>query len=834
MTYRKVRSLTKVTLVVAALGFLITSCAPLPSLLENFLPQSSTTAKGTPLVEITFYVQVPPQTPTEEPVFLTTLDEVTGLGVNAQPHAMEPVFGQSSPQDGLTYRTTLRVPQHSLIKYRYTRRDQYSVIEHTDTGDQVRYRMVHAVTPSEVRDVIYQWSDTTYNGPPPGRISGQIIDQETGQPIPGVLVSAGGVQAHTTADGSFLLSGLAPGVHNLVAYALDGSYHINQQGAQVASQANTEAILELQPREHVDVTFVVEVPPGTPQKSLRLAGNLHQLGNTFGNLTGGMNTSPARMPRLTQVDETHYGIILSLPVGAEIRYKYTMGDGFWNAEHTQEGGFRLRRFIVPEEAVQLNDTVARWSAGDKGPVTFDLFTPDHTPADEDLFIQFNPFGWTTPLPMIKAGPNHWVYFLYSPLNIVSDLRYRYCRGSECGIADDAQTMGDAAPGRELTISAEESYQRDQVTEWAWLEEQLPAPPPVPDDISPREGDFITGIEWMPGRIPQRPNRLLDVMKDLRSLHANSVVVTPTWTFTHQQPPVLEPKANQDALWPELDDVMESASSQGLQVALYPHPQFPSLGREWWQTASRDFGWWNSWFDQYRRFALHFADAAQTRDVEVLVLGGSWLAPALPGGKLPDGTPSGVPADAGLRWEKILKDVRARYDGTIAWAMPLPEKPLKPRYLDQVDQVHLLWSPVLSGEESTPESMVETAKERLQADVKPLWENWLRDQDQRLIISTAYPSAAGASKKCLKMVDEVCLSPASLSSPGAQISDVALDFEEQARSYSAIFSAIQDQEWITGLISRGYYPPVILHDLSISIHGKPAAAVVQSWFEQLSP
>ncbi len=33
----------------------------------------------------------------------------------------------------------------------------------------------------------------------------------------------------------------------------------------------------------------------------------------------------------------------------------------------------------------------------------------------------------------------------------------------------------------------------------------------------------------------------------------------------------------------------------------------------------------------------------------MILGGGWLAPALPGGVLADGTPSGVPQDAEQRW-----------------------------------------------------------------------------------------------------------------------------------------------------------------------------------------
>jgi hypothetical protein len=57
----------------------------------------------------------------------------------------------------------------------------------------------------------------------------------------------------------------------------------------------------------------------------------------------------------------------------------------------------------------------------------------------------------------------------------------------------------------------------------------------------------------------------------------------------------------------------------------------------------------------------------------------------------------------------------------------------------------------------------------------------------------------------------------------------LDLEEQAMAYFALAGAINEQDWIGGLISRGYYPPVILQDKSTSIHGKPAADILEFWY-----
>ncbi|MCJ7733914.1 MAG: hypothetical protein MUP11_05135, partial [Anaerolineales bacterium] len=532
--------------------------------------------------------------------------------------------------------------------------------------EQVRYRIAQVENPLEIRDVVSKWSDTEYYWPEPGRISGIISDATTGDPVPGMLVTGGGVQAFTTASGSFMLTGLPPGIHNLVVYAPDGSYQEIQQGAEVASQANTEANLTITPREYVDVTFLVTVPIGTPENSIRLVGNLYQLGNTYGNLPGGMNTVPARMPKLSSAGGNQYGIILSLPVGAEIQYKYTLGDGFWNAEHLDDGVFNLRRIIVPEQAVMYSDQVQTWKSGTKDSITFDLWTPDHTPASEGIHIQFNPYGWTTPLPMTKVAPNHWVFILFSPFDILSNLTYRYCREGECGIADDASTAGYYATGRSVTPSAEPQYIADTVEDWAWLEAGLLADPIPQPAVLPRGEDFITGIEYMPGSKAADALYMASAIPAIASSQAGWIVLTPTWSFTHQNPPVIEPNPNQDPLWFDLTNLSSTAFSAGLKVAIHPQPHFPESPDDWWSTAPLDFSWWNSWFDQYHAFAIHFAETAQKQGADMLILGGDWLTPALPGGRLANGDPSGVPADSEIRWTAILEDVNARFSGTIAW------------------------------------------------------------------------------------------------------------------------------------------------------------------------
>jgi hypothetical protein len=239
--------------------------SPIPSSNQQPGDDLSIATPLPPLPEtlVSFRVQAPVNTPSGEAVYLSILDEVTGLALNTEVHAM--TGGEDQTQDsGPSYVITLPFKIGSVIKYRYERQaGSIRVAEHLSDGSPVRYRMYYVQGQGTVEDVISRWTDTAYESSR-GRIRGEAKDAETGQPIPNLLVSAGGAQAITTSDGGFLLEGLPPGVHNLVAYALDGSYQTFQQGARVAADSTTPASLSMRSVEFVKAVFVTSLPPGTP------------------------------------------------------------------------------------------------------------------------------------------------------------------------------------------------------------------------------------------------------------------------------------------------------------------------------------------------------------------------------------------------------------------------------------------------------------------------------------------------------------------------------------------------------------------------------------------
>jgi hypothetical protein len=808
----------------------VSSCS-LPTLPPVNPPVSTPAVSPTSIPQetmITFQLSLPQPIPPGESLFLTILDEVTGLAFNPQNIVM-------TAEDATHYIVIIPCSLGSIIKYRYSRVGTSSVQEHISDGRSVRYRIYHVEGPGTVQDSLSRWTDTQFLGPT-GRITGQIIDSVTNQPVPNILITAGGEQVLTMTDGSFLLEGLPPGTHNLVAYALDGMYQTYQQGATVAPDSTTPASFSLVPTQTVSIVFSVTVPQSTPVDApLRLAGNLYQLGNTFADLKGGVNTIASRMPILSRLPDGRYAVTINLPVGADIEYKYSLGDGLWNAEHSVDGAFLTRHFVVPNTTTQLNDVVNNWGNGQIAPILFNVTVPAHTPSQDGVSIQLNPgFGWFQPLPMWQTidvqGRIIWRFILMSPLTALETIQYRICRADQCGLADDNSTAGVNAIGYPVSTSLLPQTIFYTVSNWTWFP-SIPEQVNIPNiPVISHGSTFVAGIGFDPSYHPSWAPLLQNAISMSSSLGANWLFLSPTWTYTRNQPLVLEPLPSQDILWPEIVTSILQARSLGMNVGLYPTPNFPEETNLWWQNSSRDFPWWVVWFDRYTQFILNYADLADQYDVGSLVIGGEWLIPALPGGILSDGTPSGVPEDVEFRWRNLIEQIRSHYQGTLVWALQYPGQIQNPPpFLDAIDQVFILWSAPLS-------SVSNASLTDLQTNANTILDQAILPFQQQLgkpvILAVQYPSADGSSMGCAVTSGGGCVPNSLLSSTSPEILSVILDLQEQSDLYNALFLAVNERSWISGFVSMGFYPPVALQDPSLSVYDKPAGGTLWYWLPRL--
>jgi hypothetical protein len=572
-------------------------------------------------------------------------------------------------------------------------------------------------------------------------------------------------------------------------------------------------MISMTPAQMVNVTFTLSVPADTIQNTpIRLAGNLYQLGNTFSDLLGGLSTVATRMPVFSPQPDGSLNLSMILPAGSDIRYKYTLGDGFWNAEHNADGSFILRQLIVPASSspVQVQDTVKTWQAGASSPILFEASVPSTTPITDVISIQFNPYGWTVPIPMWPQGNNKWVYELYSPLDMLGGFEYRYCRNDQCGIADDLQTSNGQL-GRPVSTSLVPQDLQDTISAWNWL--QAPTPSALNGlPVETRQG-FLAGVEFESGYNPTWQAWTPLAIQDVQGRFANWLVVDPTWTIEVTTPYVFSPVPGVDPLWADTLDTVSRARASNLNVAIFPAVNLPADLATWWISAPRDEAWWNSWFDRYATFADYHADLAMKSDAQALVLGGDWATPALPGGQI-NGSSSGVPADAQARWQAIITDVRSRFSGSVYWATSYQGRlQVIPDFVSSLDGIYLLWYAPIAG--SSVDQIKSAAGQLLDKDIQPLQ----ADLNKPVILAVAYPSADNAASATLPV--------STLFQPGGVQGPVNL--QAQADIYQALLMAVNERPWVGGFVSRGYYPPVVLLDASASTHGKPAADVLWYWY-----
>jgi len=758
-----------------------------------------------PSAVVTFRVALPTPLLAGETLYLSIVDEVTGLGLNAVTYAMQGM-------DTLHYTVAIPFALNSIVKYRYIRQGTIPFMEDDSFDKPVRYRMYDVSGPGSVDDVVASWSDSLFSSPS-GRLTGQVLDSTNNTPIPNILIAAGDQQTLTDSTGSFVLESLPVGTHNLVAYAMDGTYQTFQQGAVIEAGLRTPVMLSLIPAQMVNVVFTLSIPEDTIQNApIRLAGNLYQLGNTFGDLQGGLSTVTARMPMLSPMQDGRSTLSLMLPAGADIRYKYTLGDGFWNAEHGTDGNFVIRQLIVPvsSTSVQIQDSVQTWKAGPSSPILFEVSVPAFTPVTDIISIQFNPFGWTVPIPIWPRGNNQWVYQLYSPLNMLGDFEYRYCRNDQCGITDDVQTSTGHL-GRPVSASLVPQDLQDTVSAWNWLQNATPSAL-VGLQVTKRQG-FMAGVEFQSDYNPTWQAWTPLAIQDVQGRYANWLILDPSWTVGSTAPFVFSPVPGVDPLWADTLDSLSHARASNLNVALFPTANLPSDWVAWWTSAPRDTAWWNTWFDRYAAFADYHADLAAKSGAQALILGGDWVTPALPGGQI-NGSGSGVPADAEARWQAILTDVRNRFSGSVYWALSYPGGlQSAPNIIKNLDGVYLLWYAPIGG--SSVDQIKAAAGRLLDADIQP----FQTALQKPVILAVAYPSADNAASASLPV--------SALFQPGGMQAPVNL--QAQADVYQAMLMAVNERPWVGGFVSRGYYPPAVLLDASASIHGKPAADVLWYWF-----
>lgn len=796
------------------LAFAFGACAIRPGAVAP--PEPS--AGPPPVAKAEFIVTVPEAPPLQE-LHLELLDDVTGFAYNASRFPMERL------PDG-RWRVTLTPPAGSILRYRYTRPGEPPLIETSTSGEPIGYRLAYISGPIAIHDRIAAWPDSSYKGET-GRIIGRVRGASSGGGLAEMLVRAAGRPAWTDGEGRFRIDGLPPGEHTLTVISPFGAYQPFQQQVIIAAGQTTPAEIALNPARPIIVTFELTVPEGTiPGTPVRIAGDIPQLGGRFDE--AGRPIEAANMPEMVMVDDTHYLAILKLYAGMDLHYKYTYGDGLWNAERDAHGFFVTRQAILPAEDITVASQVAAWGR-DQQSIAFRVLTPQETPPEDKVSLQFRLGTWSNPIPMWRLGEREWFYLLYGPLDLAQQLEYRYCRNLQCGAADDADTPGPDAAGRTLLPGALEA--QDEVRAWQWLEQRPEQAVIVAPPIEPRPG-FLTSIEVSSAYRPSWNEHMPIMLARLDDLGANQIVYAPAWQINEiEGQPHFSFNPSAAPFQTELKSWLGDAAQRGFQTALRPTLRVESGDlASWWGSAARDRTWWQGFYEEASAFLQRYARLASESGVEMLIIGAQEFEPSLPGATLPNGGASGAPHDSADRWNALMSLLRDQYGGRIALELEIddPQAPL-PEVPAGIDDLILVWRiPLQTADDASIEDMRQVAAQALD---RLLLAPQLREAN--LILSAEISSVEGGANACPEAPDGSCR-PASAFESGARPDpDLQVDLAEQSDAINALLLAVADHPQINGFIVRGYYPPAMLLDQSASVHGKPARDVLWYWYPRLS-
>ena len=817
------RCITKFT-IISTLLVVLASCQfnPFSSNSNSTTGVPVQTKQSYPQAEIFFAVTIPTPLRNGETLYLSVVDDVTGVPYNFQNYSL-------NKGDDFHYYVAIPFSLGSIVKYRYVRQSSSTNLEDDFLNRPIQYRMYYVGGPGEVMDIVTSWTDSesTINY---GRITGRVIDKNSNIGIPDILITAGGRQTFSDSNGEFVLEGIPEGNNNLVAYSIDGTYETFQQGAIVASGKRTPVSISLVSSKFVNVTFSVSLPANTvPSAPIRFAGNIFQIGNTFGDLQGGMSSQYSRLPVLTPLQDGKFAYSVMLPVGADIRYKYTLGDGFWNAEHYQNGEFRTRQLIVPEYDTVIQDVVETWQSDSNAPIIFDLTVPENTPVGDRISIQFNLFNWTEPIEMWSLGNNRWVYQLFGPFDYVDSLSYTYCRNDQCNLVSNP-TGSNEFWSNKVTFSKNPQNFQDVITGWKWTSNYTYSENQESFSI-PRSSAFWKGIEFLPIQNLSWKDYFPSALQTVNEIGSNTLILTPTWSLNGNDPVEFSLLPGHDLFGNELNSLISSIQQKEINIALFPSVNVQGTLSDWWPGFELSSDWWDNWFSHYRSFILYYTDLAAQNNVDTLILGGDWVLPSLPGGILPDGSNSNPPSDSESRWISLIAEIRQHFSGQLYWAVEYPGGlSSAPSFMDQVDGIYLMWSAPIALTTDTPvEDMKKLAANLLDNEIAPFKSTYQKP----LVIALAYPSITGAGLGCSKNNQGYCKNWENLNQPNPIIDNYEINLIAQQNAYQAMFMAINERTWVDGIVSRGFYFPLALQDASASILGKPTLSLVNHWFKSLN-
>ncbi|MBC7234741.1 MAG: hypothetical protein H5T69_02785 [Chloroflexi bacterium] len=250
---------------------------------------------------------------------------------------------------------------------------------------------------------------------------------------------------------------------------------------------------------------------------------------------------------------------------------------------------------------------------------------------------------------------------------------------------------------------------------------------------------------------------------------------------------------------ELTHVITAAHRRGLQVMLKIHLYLANDPDRWHGQVGEAFERdrdWNRWFTSYGSWVMRYAELAERLGVDQFCVG----------------TELGGTAQQKRYWSRLIKGVRQRYHGPITYAANHGEEVMV-NWWDQVDYIGVDgYYPLTDRYEATADEI----KAGWAPHIETLTQLFARWGKPILLTEIGYASEDGCTTHPWVWTG----------------SGTAIDLDEQAAAYQAMFESLSQQPWFAGL-----FVWAVTTDPSqggekcdgFTPMGKPAESILAEWY-----
>jgi Glycoside Hydrolase Family 113 len=248
---------------------------------------------------------------------------------------------------------------------------------------------------------------------------------------------------------------------------------------------------------------------------------------------------------------------------------------------------------------------------------------------------------------------------------------------------------------------------------------------------------------------------------------------------------------------DLVHVINRAHSLGLKVMLKPHVDLANDPDHWRGNIGQGFSEadWIAWFISYKDMINHYAQLAQTLGVEQFCVGTELVSTEF----------------RATDWQSVIAGVRALFTGPLTYAAN-PGDEASISWWDKLDFIGFDAYYALTNKNDPTLAELKAAWVPIAAILKNLSETWGKPV---IFPEVGYASSDGANQHPWQ------------SAPGD-----ALDLQEQADLYQALFETFYNQAWFAGVF---WFPwetnPLVGGpcDKTGTPHDKPAEDILRLWY-----